>query len=118
MKIDIFPHILPIKYKEALKKSAKPGFHQKDIIDACPTITDLDMRFKVMDKYGDYVQVLTLVSPPVDSVVGAKDAVELSRIANDEMAELVAKYPDRFLAAVACLPLSNMEATLRKLIEP
>jgi len=114
MKIDIFPHILPERYKEALKRKAPPGFHQEDIIDACPTITDLDMRFRVMDRHEDYVQALTLVSPPLEIVVGPEDAIELAKIANDEMAELVTKYPDRFAAAVACLPMSDIEAALKE----
>lgn len=68
-----------------------------------------------MDKYEGLQQVLTLASPPVESVVGPGDAVELSRIANDEMAELVRKYPDRFVAAVACLPMNDMDAALKEL---
>ncbi|MCK4862674.1 MAG: amidohydrolase, partial [Dehalococcoidales bacterium] len=43
------------------------------------------------------------------------DAAELSRIANDEMAELVAKYPDRFVAAVACLPMNDIDAALKEI---
>ena len=31
-----------------------------------------------------------------------RDSVELAEIANDEMAALVAKCPDRFIAAAAC----------------
>jgi len=68
-----------------------------------------------MDQYQDLVQVLTLGSPPVGKVVGPKDALELSRIANDEMAELVAKYPDRFVAAVACLPMNDIDAALKEI---
>jgi aminocarboxymuconate-semialdehyde decarboxylase len=30
------------------------------------------------------------------------------------MAELVYKYPDRFVAAVACLPMNNMDAVLKE----
>jgi hypothetical protein len=42
-----------------------------------------------MDKYEGLVQVLTIGSPAIHDVGGAKDTVELARIANDEMAELV-----------------------------
>jgi len=38
----------------------------------------------------------------------------LAKLANDEMAELVLKYPDRFAAAVAALPMIDMEATLKE----
>ena len=35
-----------------------------------------------------------------------KDAAECARIANDEMANLVAKHPDRFCGACASLPMN------------
>lgn len=117
MKIDIFAHILPPRYKEALKNRTALGDKMQvleDKIRACPSISDLDVRFRVMDRYEDYVQVLTIVQPPVENMVGPKDAVELARIANDEMAELVAKYQDRFVAAVACLPMSDIDSALEE----
>ena len=67
-----------------------------------------------MDKYEGLIQVLTLVSPPVENAVGPEDAVELAKRANDELAELVFKYPDRFVAAIACLPMNDMEAALKE----
>lgn len=112
MKIDIYPHIMPIKYKEALcRKVASPRF--KELIEAIPTLFDLDARFKILDKYG-CVQILTLGAPPVEAVAGPKEAAELAHIANDEMAGLVAKYPDRFVAAVAALPMNDMDAALQE----
>ena len=113
MKIDIFTHILPAKYKKLLYNKATSDRLLK-VNDATPTLTDLDLRFRIMDKFDDYVQVLTLASPAVESVVGPKDAVELAKLANDEMAELVYKYPDRFVAAVACLPMSDVEAAVNE----
>ena len=89
MMIDIFAHILPIKYDESLKKKGAPGFYQEEVITVLPTLTDLNIRFRIMDKHEDYMQVLTIASPPVENVVGPKDAVELAKIANDEMAELL-----------------------------
>lgn len=115
MKIDIFPHIIPPKFKQALYKKVPAGFFGKAWIEAMPTLTDLDARFRIMDKFGDVVQVLTLGNPPVEKVVKTKDAIELSQIANDEMAELVVKYPDRFVAAVACVPMNNVDAALKEI---
>ena len=110
MKIDIFAHILPNRYLEALKSKAAPGFYLSDLIDACPAISDLDIRFRVMDMYEGYTQALTLLQPPLENIVRPKDAVELARIANDEMAETVTKNPDRFISAAACLPMSDVDA--------
>ncbi len=114
MKIDIFPHILPLKYKEALYKIVPPGFHLQDVIDATTSLFDLDYRFRLMDKYEGLQHVLTLAAPPVEMVADPKTAADLARLGNDEMAELVQKYPDRFPAAVASLPMNDMEAALRE----
>jgi predicted TIM-barrel fold metal-dependent hydrolase len=114
VKIDIFPHILPVKFMEAVNRISGALYYNKQLNEAIPTIYDLDLRFRVLDKYGDMVQVLTLGAPPLEAVGDPKQAVELARIANDEMAELVAKYPDRFVSAVASLPMNDMDAALRE----
>lgn len=114
MKIDIFPHILPLKYKETLYKVVPPGFHLQDVTDATPTLFDLDHRFRLMDKYQGLQHVLTLAAPPVEMVADARAAAELARLGNDGMAELVLKYPERFPAAVASLPMNDMDAALRE----
>ena len=68
-----------------------------------------------MDRLPDVLDVLTVALPPLETVlVTPKDAVELAKIANDEMAELVAKYPDKFLTAVACLPMNDIDAAIKE----
>lgn len=115
MKIDAYPHILPKKYRELLEKKAKSGtFYLKSVNEATPGLWYLDMRFRIMDKYPGLQQVLTIASPPVEDVVEAGDAVTLSRLANDEMAALVDKHKDRFVAAVACLPMNDVDAALEE----
>lgn len=110
-KIDIFNHVLPAKYKEALDKKAKDTFY-KEINRAAPALSDLDARFRIMDRYEGIKCVLSVASPPLEMVVDATTGIELAKIANDEMAELIAKYPDQFIAAVACLPMSDVDAAL------
>jgi predicted TIM-barrel fold metal-dependent hydrolase len=114
VKIDVFSHIMPPKYREALFKKAPSNFYGSQWVDIVPTLFDLDLRFRIMDKFEDYVQILTLASPPIEVAVGPRDAAELAKLANDELAELVMKYPYRFIAAVACLPMNDMNAALRE----
>ena len=114
MFIDVYTHILPPKYREALYKKMPPGFYYRKLADAFPALTDLDTRFRIMDKYEGLLQVLSPTSLPIENIADPKDAAELARIANDEMAELVAKYPDRFAAATACLPMNDMDAALKE----
>jgi predicted TIM-barrel fold metal-dependent hydrolase len=115
MKIDAFPHIMPARYKEAFFKAAPSGFPLKDVIESLPTLFNLDHRFRIMDKFDGLMQILTLAAPPPENVADARTATELAKIANDEMAELVLKYPDRFPAAVACLPMNDMDAAMKEL---
>ncbi|MFR0875299.1 MAG: amidohydrolase family protein, partial [Bilophila wadsworthia] len=83
--------------------------------ETVPTLLDLDARFRLMDSVEGYMQVLTLAAPTVESVASPEVAVDLCRFANDEMAELVEKYPDRFAAAIAALPLNDLDASLEEI---
>ena len=114
--IDVFAHILPPRYLEERNRRAGSGFtsQYKKYSAAVPALYDLEIRFGVMDKFPEVVQVLTIAGPNVESITEPEDTVELARIANDEMAELVAKYPDRFAAAVACLPMNDVDAALKE----
>src|SRR5690606_24568535 len=120
-KIDIFNHIWPKPFFDALIA------HVGEMTDitmrsgAVPMMTDLDRRFEVMDMFGeDYVQVLSLASPPLEKIAGPEKALELSRIGSDSMAELCQKYPDRFPAFIGSAPMNNPEslvAECRRVIE-
>ena len=114
MKIDIFPHILPTKFMDAVNRITGDKHYNKQVNEAIPTLYDLDIRFRVLDKFGDMVQVLTLGAPPIEAIAERRQAAELARIGNDEMAELVIKYPDRFVSAVASLPMNDMDAALKE----
>lgn len=117
MKIDVFAHILPVKYREALiKKLPQAAYKPYEIIhNSFPALTDLDARFRVMDKYEGLLQVLTHTMPFIERVANPGDAAELVRVGNDELAELVCKYPDRFVAAIGNLPMNDMDAALNEL---
>jgi uncharacterized protein len=73
---------------------------------------DLDVRFRVMETFPEYQQVLSLPTPPIELFATPDQAIELARIANDSMAELVEKYPDHFVAFAAALPMNAPEAAL------
>ena len=119
-KIDIFSHILPAKYRQALYKKAQRGLYLEADDDlaahhnAIPALFDLELRFSIMDKYEGMRQVLTIAAPPLEEVTGRGEAVELAKLANDGIAELIAKYPDRFVAGVAYLLMNDMDATLKE----
>lgn len=112
IKIDIFSHILPEKYLNALMKKIDSNSEFRETHNRANC--NLDIRLRLMDRYPDVLQVLTVSLPALETIVKPADAVMLAKIANDELAELVAKYPDKFIAGVACLPLNNMDETLKE----
>ena len=113
MKIDVFNHIVTPKYRDARLKLAPKLQEQERFM---PTLFDLDARFRVMDSAGDgYIQIINTANPPVESIANPKDALELSRIANDEMADLVSRHPVRFAGAAACVPLHDVDAAIGEL---
>lgn len=112
MKIDVFAHILPEKYQAMLREKIPPDFTFQEGRNR--GVCELDVRLRLMDRYPDVVHVLTVSLPPLETLVSPSDAAKMSKIANDEMAELVARYPDKFVAAVACLPLNDIDAALEE----
>ena len=113
IKIDAYSHISPPKYTEAIRKDY-PGFYNQ-ILGHVPPLFDMEARFRVMDEFGDIAQVLTVGPvPPLEGFADPKKAEELARLANDEMAELVQKHKDRFLAAIALLPMNDIEAAIKE----
>ncbi len=64
-KIDAFPHILPPRYFQRLSELL-PTYPSRPNVVARPALYDLDIRFRMMDRYPDYVQVLTLSSPAIE----------------------------------------------------
>lgn len=76
-------------------------------------LENVEARFRIMDRIEGYVQVLTPSGVPLESLA-SKEGVYLAKLANDEMSECVAKYPDRFVAAVAALPMGEMDAALEE----
>jgi len=113
LKIDAYSHISPPKYTEALRK-AYPAFYNQ-ILGNTPPLFDLDERFRIMDRYEPIMQVLTVGPvPPLEAFANPKKSVELAKMANDEMAELILKYRDRFIAAIALLPMNDIAAALKE----
>jgi aminocarboxymuconate-semialdehyde decarboxylase len=76
---------------------------------------DLDVRFRVMDRFQDYRQVLTLATPPIEQVATGGAGRDLATLANDSLADICAKYPDRFVGFAAGLPMDDPDAALVEL---
>jgi predicted TIM-barrel fold metal-dependent hydrolase len=120
-KVDAFAHILPPRYLERLERhlenaisAEQLSYYREGVFRFDPSISDLEARWRAMDLFGDYRQVLVLAVPPLEEVGPPAIAADFARMANDEMAALVAKHADRFAGFVASLPLNDVDASLRE----
>jgi aminocarboxymuconate-semialdehyde decarboxylase len=121
-KIDAFAHILPRPYLERLERQlektmapSRIDYYRQGVFYFDPVLTDLETRWRKIEPYGEYAQVLVLAVPPLEEVGPPAVAAEFARIANDEMAELVRQFPDRFVGFAAALPLSDVAEAAREL---
>jgi predicted TIM-barrel fold metal-dependent hydrolase len=110
MKIDIFTHIMPQSYCDKMVALEPKGKDMNSMIRTVSGLVNLDERFRAMDQFGDYTQIISLVAPPIESY--GPHANNMARLANDGMAELVRRYPDRFLGFVASLPMNEPDGLL------
>lgn len=119
-RIDAYTHILPNRYREVLYKKARRHLGLDSLgglkthHDKIPGLFDIEYRLRIMEGLDGLKQVLTMVNPPLELVASPEDAVELAKLANDELAGLIVKYPDHFIAAVACLPMNNIDQAVKE----
>jgi len=116
LKIDVFNHIFPKPFFERLQQvvvntgAVKRWLH-------IPCLYDLDVRFQMLDEFGpDYRQVLSLSAPPIESINPDRQvSLDLARLANDSMAEIVRQHPGRFPGFIASLPLNDPAESVAEL---
>ncbi len=111
-KIDIYTHIYPDRFFQEMMKVAPK---LKDIGPRLRSITklfDLNARFKEMDEYGDYRQVISLPNPPIEHIAKPETGLELARIANDCMADLCCNHRERFPTFAAALCMTDVDGSI------
>ena len=110
--IDVFNHFFPKPLWDRMLQSDGAA---KDIgkrMRGIPCIYDLEERFKVMDQFTskNYTQVISLGMPPLEAFGEPAEVEEFAKLGNDGMAELVQKYPVRFVGFLASLPMNSPNA--------
>jgi predicted TIM-barrel fold metal-dependent hydrolase len=114
MKLDIYNHVFPMKFFERMQEVIPHKGPIKRWLNI-PMLYDIDARQRIMDRFGAYQQILSLSAPPIEFIGGPDVTPELARLANDGMAALCKKHPDRFPSFIASLPMNNMPATLKEI---
>ncbi len=113
-RIDAWTHIFPTAYFARLQTMASAAGPLKRWLELT-SLYDLDHRFRLMDGFGGYRQLLTPSMPPIEDLADGALAVELMRLMNDGLAELVARHNDRFPAFAAALSLHDVDAAVAEI---
>ena len=116
LKVDVFNHIFPKPFFDRLQEVTVNKGAIKRWLNI-PFLHDLDVRFRMIDEFGaDYRQILSLSAPPIESINPDRQiTVDLARLANDSMAEIVRAHHDRFPGFIASLPLNHPDESVAEL---
>jgi aminocarboxymuconate-semialdehyde decarboxylase len=129
MKIDIHTHILPREWPDLDKKFGYPGFVRLEHCDDCSArmmigdrvfreITDNvwnpERRVEEMDRVGVSTQALSTVPVMFSYWAKPRDTLELCRILNDHIAEVVRANSKRFVG-LGTIPLQDVDLAAQEL---
>ncbi|MDX2003074.1 MAG: amidohydrolase family protein [Chitinophagales bacterium] len=129
LTIDIHTHIIPEQLPNWAERFGYGGFisleHHKpccarmmvdgkffrEIQDNC---WDPETRMKECDYHRVNVQVLSTIPVMFNYWAQAKDTLQIARFLNDHIAEIVARYPKRFIA-LGTVPLQDPDMAIEEL---
>src|SRR3569832_955173 len=114
MIIDIFTHIAPRIFLAHMTPLAPKLGNIVNRLLAVKPLSDLDLRFRDMDSVPDYRQLICLPNPSLEEIGPADTGRELACIANDELAELCCRHPDRFVGFAAAIHLGDVDSAIRE----
>jgi hypothetical protein len=110
--IDAFNHFFPRSFFAGVIETPAARKDMGKRIRGIPALWDLEVRLGIVDSFPDYSQILSLAVPAIDRLWDAEHASEWARIGNDELAELVARYPQCFPGYAASLPMNTPQAAI------
>jgi uncharacterized protein len=113
--IDIYCHLYPEKFFAEMTKASPQTQNLGKRLRTITKLFDLSERFREMDIFGDYRQIISLPNPPIEDIASGAQGLRLARIANDAMAELCTRHRDRFAGFVAAVSLTDVNGSLSEI---
>src|SRR5256886_3410132 len=112
--VDIYCHIFPDAFFQEMNRIAPRLGNIAARLRSVKKLFDLDERFREMDQFGDYREIISLPNPPIEDLAAGEVGLNLARIGNDAMAELCARHPARFPTFVAALSMTDVEGSVQE----
>ena len=66
--VDIYCHIMPEKFSEEMSRIAPRLGNIAARLRGVKKLFDLDERFREMDQFGDYREIVSLPNPPIEDL--------------------------------------------------
>ena len=112
--VDIYCHIFPDAFFQEMNRIAPRLGNIGARLRGVKKLFDLDERFREMDRFGDYREIISLPNPPIEDLATGPVGLELARIGNDAMADLCARHPQRFPSFVAAVSMTDVEGSVKE----
>ncbi len=118
LRIDIHGHYFPTEYLDMLDRFGGGGTGTAIARNApqpggSGSPAELRARFQMMDRAGVKMQVLS-AAPQLPYFENRQNAITAARFINDAYADIVRRYPDRFVA-YAATPLPHVDASIEEM---
>jgi uncharacterized protein len=114
IKLDAFNHFLPPLYLEMLKQHSKDSGIVKRMT-SIRVLWDIEARADMLGQWPEVKQVLTLGLPHPEGLGDPEISVPAARAANDGLAAACRRWPEKFPAFVASLPMNDIPAALEEM---
>lgn len=114
VKLDAFAHVLPMGLLGEIKKDF-PNIIEENPFLKISSLSDFELRHQGFPK--DVKQIISNVNLNPEDYFESKKAAELSWQANEELLAITDDNKDIFEAAVAMIPMNNIEQALKIIIE-
>jgi|BEDMetMinimDraft_2_1075160.scaffolds.fasta_scaffold00497_3 predicted TIM-barrel fold metal-dependent hydrolase len=112
-KIDAFTHIIPEKLLPIMEERVRQ-FLAQPYVKARPSLVNLSQRLETIANWGDYSQIITLSTPPLELWTSPDEEQKIARLANEAMAEIVESYPARFAGFAASVNLLDVDSAIKE----
>lgn len=103
-------HEMQIKFANALTRET----NKKQVAERAPKLSNIEVRLKDMDRMGIDIQAISPAPQQTYYWTEPKMGAELARQVNERLAEIVAKWPDRFVG-LGTVPLQDPDLAISEL---
>ena len=109
-------HLNPSQYEPSVKFASQltREVNVKQMHDRAPKLSTIEVRIADMDKMGIDIQAVCPAPQQTYYWTEPGLGLEVSRMINDRLAQIVATWPDRFVA-LGTVPLQNVELAVAEL---